>query len=571
MKRPLAAPLIAILAVALASSTAAMSQTPPERTTKPRVPEEQKPESGAVPAAALDRTPVLPPTDPLPGRGLSVIGSIRVEHIVLEGGTVLPEQELSRISEPYEGRVVTFDELNALRRELTEAYIRRGYVNSGVIIPDQEVVGGTVVLREVRGTLAKINITGVGRFTRGFINKRLKEAARQPLQIQDLQKSLELLQHEPMIQRVNARLLPGLRPGEAELEVAVKAAHPFQIVIGTDNRRSVSTGGEQATLSLAHLNLTGHADVLSVDLGMSEGRGTGLASFSFPISARDTRILTSFSVDDARIVEVPFDRIDIKSKTMRGTLAVVHPWIRDPARSLVSSIGIERKHSRSTLLGVPFSFSPGDREGKSNTTVVNVGVEWTARARNQILMLSGNLRRGLPAFQATINETEPDGRFTAFLGQLQYARRAGPFSGELLFRGIAQYAFDSLLGIEKMPVGGFNTVRGYRENQAVRDNGLATTVEWRIPIRRERKGAFDPLNLRIAPFADYGRSWDRDGQIFPSQPLDLCSTGVGLLWSPVPGLRADLYWAHPFVNRHRAGNNMQDKGFHFAVQYKVPL
>jgi len=570
MTRPLVAPLIAILAVVLASSMAAMSQTPPERATKPRVPEEQKPESGASPPA-IDRTPVLPPADPLPGRSLSAIGSIRVEHIVLEGRTVLTEQELSRISGPYEGRVVTIDELNALRRELTEAYIRLGYVNSGVIIPDQEVVGGTVVLREVCGKLAKINITGVGRFTRGFINRRLKEAARQPLQIQDLQKSLELLQQEPMIQRVNARLLPGLLPGEAELEVAVKAAHPLQVVIGTDNRRSVSTGGEQATLSLAHLNLTGHADVLSVDLGMSEGRGTGSASYSFPISARDTRIQASFSVDDAQIVEAPFDRIDIKSKTMRGALALVHPWVRDPARSLVSSIGIERKHSTSTLLGVPFSFSPGDREGKSDTTVVNVGVEWTARARNHILMLNGNVRRGLPVFQTTISETEPDGRFTAFLGQLQYARRAGPFSGELLFRGMTQYAFDSLLGIEKMPIGGFNTVRGYRENRAVRDNGLAVTVEWRIPMRRERKGAFDPLNLRIAPFADYGRSWDRDGRIFPSQPLDIYSTGVGLLWSPVPGLRADLYWAHPFANRHRPGNNLQDKGFHFAVQYKVPL
>jgi hemolysin activation/secretion protein len=571
MKRPFVAPFASMLVIALAWSTAAMSQTPPERTTKPRTPEERKQELDVARVSTIDLTPVLPPADRLPERGLSAIGSIRVAHIVLEGVTVLPAPVLSQIVGPYEGRVVTIDELNALRRELTEAYIQRGYINSGVVIPDQEVVDGIVVLREVRGKLAKINIAGVGRLSRSFVSRRLSGAAKQPLQIHDLQKTLELLQQESMIQRVNARLLPGLLPGEAELEVTVKAAQPFQVVVGTDNRRSASTGGEQVTLSLAHLNLTGRGDVLSADMGFSEGRGTGIASYSLPISAGNTRIQAAFSTDDARIVEAPFDEIDIESKTQRAAFAITHPWVRDPARSLVSSIGIEWKHSRSTLLGVPFSFSPGDHEGKSTTTVLNFGVEWTARTRNQILLLSSNLRRGLPAFNSTIHETGPDGRFTAFLGQLQYARRAAPLPGELLLRGTAQYAFDSLLGIEKMPIGGFNTVRGYRENRAVRDNGMAATIEWRIPVRRERKGAFDPLSLRIAPFADYGRSWDRNGQAFPSEPLDIYSAGIGLLWSPIAGFRADIYWAHPFKNSYRPGNNLQDKGFHFAIQYRVPL
>ena len=572
MNRPLALPLAGILAVALASNL--MAQTPPERSaesSKQEARDQQLPESG--PVSPIDRTPVLPPVEGEPARVLSGVGSIRVERIVLEGGTVLTQKALSQIVAPYEGRAVTIEQLNQLRRELTEAYIQLGYINSGVVIPDQEVINGVVVLREICGQLTKIKIVGEGRFSHGFIHKKLEEAAKRPLRLQDLQEALELLQQEPMIQRVNARLVPGLFPGRAELEVSVKAVQPLQVIVGADNRRSASTGGEQGTLSVAHLNLTGRGDILSVDMGMAQGRGAGSAAYSFPLNSRNTRIQASFSIDDARIVEAPFDRIDIKSKTRRSSLSVMHPWLRDSRHSLVTSIGIEGKQSKSTLLGIPFSFSPGDQEGKSNTTVLNLGVEWRARTRDQILILGGNFRRGLRAFDATINQSGPDGRFSAFLGQVQYARRAGPWRGELLLREMVQWAFDPLLALEKMPVGGFNTVRGYRENRAVRDNGMASSVEWRVPVRGDRteKGTFDPWNLRVAPFVDYGRSWDHHDQPFRSEPLDLASAGIGLLWSPLAGLRADLYWAQPITERDKPGNDLQDKGIHFSVQYKVPL
>ena len=43
----------------------------------------------------------------------------------------------------------------------------------------------------------------------------------------------------------------------------------------------------------------------------------------------------------------------------------------------------------------------------------------------------------------------------------------------LIVRQTLQLASEPLLNIEKFALGGINTVRGYRENQFVRDNGLA--------------------------------------------------------------------------------------------------
>jgi hemolysin activation/secretion protein len=363
-------------------------------------------------------------------------------------------------------------------------------------------------------------------------------------------------------------VLPGFRPGESELEVAVRRNNPFVFAAGADNLTSAGSGGTRGTLSVTDMNVTGHGDTLAVYGGVSGGRGIGSVVYSVSLNARNTTLQAEFALDHARIIEEPFDRIDIKSRTSRGALFLFHPWILHPNRSLTGSIGLERRHSFSTLLGLPFSFSPGDREGKSDTSVFNVGAEYTARGRNEVLAVRGTVRRGINLFQPTIHDNAPDGRFTAFVGQLQYARTLGPNGSELLFRWTGQLSADPLLALEKMPVGGFNTVRGYRENQFVRDNGQAASVEWRVPIRRLSTGEeFAPLNLQVAPFVDTGWSWDVKNGITDPGVEDIQSAGVGLLWNPLRALRLDVYWGHAFRDVGNPGNNLQDKGVHFRFQY----
>jgi len=525
-------------------------------------------ESASAREAQVDRTPVLPQADKVSGGALAPLDRIRVEQIVVEGNTLLSEEEIASIVAPYQAREVTIEELYALRRALSEACVRHGYVNSGVIFPDQQISGGRIVMKEVRGSLTRIDISGNGRLKRNYIARRIEQDPGEPLRLDRLQESLELLRQDPLIRQINARLVPGLRPGESELQVSIKRSHPFQIGIGADNLTSAGSGGERGTLMLADMNLTGHGDSLKVDFGVSGGRGVGSIGYSLPLNARNTSLQAEFALDHARIVEEPFDQIDIKSRTSRGALSLFHPWILHPNSSLVTSIGIERRHSASTLLGFPFSFSAGDRNGKSDTTVVNAAVEYAARGRNQVLVVRGTLRQGVDLFNPTINEKAPDGRFTAFLGQAQYARRLGPNGSELLFRWTGQFSADPLLALEKLPIGGFNTVRGYRENQFVRDDGLAASLEWRVPVHRLRVGeGFSPLNLQVAPFVDYGRSWDLRTPLTNTGAEQIYSSGLGLLWNPLRGLRADLYWGYGFRDVHNPGDNLQDKGIHFRVQY----
>ncbi len=54
-------------------------------------------------------------------------------------------------------------ELQALRRKLTQLYIDRGYINSGVTLPDQKVRDVIITLRVIEGVLSRIDVAGVER------------------------------------------------------------------------------------------------------------------------------------------------------------------------------------------------------------------------------------------------------------------------------------------------------------------------------------------------------------------------------------------------------------------------
>jgi hemolysin activation/secretion protein len=146
---------------------------------------------------------------------------------------------------------------------------------------------------------------------------------------------------------------------------------------------------------------------------------------------------------------------------------------------------------------------------------------------------------------------------------VQWAHRFGKrwWGSQLVFRADVQLASDPLLSLEKFAVGGSRTVRGYRENEVVRDNGVVASLELRIPLYREPLGR---EIVQLAPFADFGRAWDERDD-FPDETL--ASLGVGLRVAPFEWLYGEFYWGGRLtdVSRSTVENDLQDDGIHFRV------
>lgn len=525
------------------------------------------PDGGARTAPdARDGTAPLP----IPAHSLARLGSIRVGEIRVEGSSIFTPLELSAMTAAYTNRVVSLEELHSLRHALSRAYVERGYVSSGVVIPDQRVDEGLLVMRAVEGELTDVEVLGNRRFRNGAIARRVQRHVGTPLDIADLQTSLRLLQEEPLIERVNAQLLPGAAPGESRLRLAITERRALELDVAAGNDRSATVGEDRGIVGLTYRGLIGNGDVLSGRFGFTEGVADNTLAWRVPLGAGGTALDLLLVDQQADIVEERFAAIDIESELRSWSLTASRPFFRDGDRSLTGFVGFEHKRSESTLLGLPFSFSPGDIEGRARGSAVSVGAEWVRRGARQALAVRGTLQIGVDALDATTNTSAPDTRFTAWLGQVQYVRTLPWRDGRLLVRGLVQAARDPLLAMYKLPVGGRYSVRGYRENLFVRDNGATVSAEYQFPPfvndAGRARGSF-----RLALFADYGVSWDEDDALVTAGESRIASVGLGLLWDPLPGLHTEVYWGADLDEQVDAGDALQDRGVHYGLSFRKLL
>ncbi len=506
--------------------------------------------------------PALPaPSEAEAGR-LSRGPAVVVREFRVTGSSVFSPEETARVTAPYVGRPLATEELQQLRDQLTRLYVDAGYLTSGALLPDQAVSEGVVEYRIVEGQLDAIEIEGERWFRPATLQRRLSRAADAPLDVRDLEQELQLLQQDPRIRRVNAELIPGEQPGEARLLVRIEEELPWLASLELSNHESPSSGAYRAQLDLAHRNLTGRGDVLRVMTARTDGLEDYEVGYELPFTDRETSIGAWLRYGESDVVEQPFDEVDIASNSTTAGLSLRQPLYRSLRAQLDVALLAEYRESETFLLGEPFPFGEGTDKGRSVVSVVRLRQDWLYRDLSQVFAARSQLSLGLDALGATQNDGRvADGQFLAWLGQFQWLRRFDPTGVELLFRADVQLASSALLSLEQYSVGGSQSVRGYRENQLVRDNGWVASLEARIPLWRDEARGF---SLQLAPFVDVGGAWNSDrAEIGPDT---LTSAGVGLRFGFSEHLHGDIYWAEALRDLgDPADPDLQDDGVHFSL------
>ncbi len=535
---------------------------------EPDIPEYIEPYEGDIMPYPEKQKKVLPhvPED-IKKQNLSSVSKIFIKKIKIEGNTLLPENMLSAITALYENRNVSPEEIHKLRNELSLLYYRQGYINSGVILPDQKINNGVIVFKVIQGRLTGVSVSGNKSLNDDYLTERLALFQSEFLSLTELQTGLQVLQQYPLINRINAKLKPGAALGEAELNINVSENTPYQIALAYDNHRAPSVGAERASLVMFHRSITGRSDMLSAEIGNTDGLSDVTVAYSLPLTRHDTMFDVTYASSDSIVVEEPFNVIDIKNKSESTSIGLSHPFVKKLNRELIGRFILEKKQSQSSILGVPFSFSPGVIDGKSSVAIASLGVDWIKRSQQQVLVLGVQFRNGLDAFSSTINENLPDSKFTTINGQLQYARRVDWLSGQVVLKSGFQLSQDSLLPDVKYAIGGSQTVRGYRENQYVRDSGTLLSIEYRVPILVDENGR-NRYGLQLIPFIDYGAGWDEDDSLPTSSKSKLMSIGIGVIWEPIKQFHAELYWASRLEDVPNPKTDLQDDGIHFLFRYE---
>ena len=536
---------------------------------RPQLPETEvlpEEEPNVLPETPLAPFPALPPADTVPSDGTVFFP---VQSFAVEGNTVFGDAELIEVIQtvvPVPQAQVTVADLFLAADAIAQHYGAAGYLTTGALPAVVEegqrldvAPDGLVTFQIIEGGVEAIEVSGTQRLPADYVRSRLALATDTPLNQARLIDALQLLHADPLIESVQAVLVAGTQVGSNILQVVVQEAKTFQVGGFLDNQRSPNVGTLQRGIQLSESNLLGWGDRVTITYNNTDGSdGVGF-SYRIPLNPKAGTLTVSYSHTENDIITPELEVLGIESTSDYIDVTWRQPLIRTPRQEF--ALGLTGSHRRSRavfgedLFGTRVGFPVGD--GRSQTTALRFFQDWVSRSEVDAVALRSQFSFGINAQAPSITGTESS-RFFSWQGLAQYRRRLGRDTF-LVARGDIQLANRSLIPLEQFSLGGQGSVRGYREDLLLADNGAFASVELWLPVLRVPE--FDGV-LQLTPFVDVGTVWHSDGAAI--DPNDLASVGLGLQWQQ-DELSARLDWGIPLVSVTGEGDSLQENGLHFSI------
>ena len=514
---------------------------------------------------------VLPPLKDLGIKeDLSLIGKLVIKEVRFNGNSMFSDEELRDVISTDLSKPVSTEDLEKIRKAVSQFYFNNGYVNSGATIGEQDLSSGVLTVSVVEGVLDKINVMGTGWLRPSYVEDRIRSGVKKPLNMEDLKRSLEFVRRDEKIRKINTALLPGDELGQSHLDVIVTEHKLFDAGIGLSNRRPPSVGAEEAEVYIGTKNLTSLGDTLRLnytftDEGMKEvdfdGADNYAISYSLPLHTSGTTLELGTVKSDYVILEEPFDTLNIQSDTQMVSVGIRQPIYNDLKHEFTVSLKGERRQSKTMVSGMPFSISPGSTDGMTRIAALRVSPEYVYRSSKRVIAVRTTLSFGLDAQDPVLDESFMGPEFFSWLTQASWVEAIGSSENLFALKSYYQHTDERLISMEQFSLGGMNTIRGYRENQIIRDNAFSISPEVRIPILRDR---YTKPIMHLIPFFDYGIGWNAEGD---RDRESIYSLGLGLNYKPTDYVNMSLYWGYAFEDFDtKDDDDLQDYGIHFQIR-----
>ncbi len=188
----------------------------------------------------------------------NAVAGFKVENYLVEGNSLLPENELQRIllnSPTAFGTNVVFGDIRGLLGDLQMAYRERGFVTVSVALPPQKLTNATVKIKVTEGRLSGVTVKGNEYFSTENVLRSLPS----------LRSNMMLNSHvfQTELDAANANrdrqiypvISPGPEPGTTELALKVKDRFPVHGRVEINNSGTPGTPEARVTGNAQYGNL----------------------------------------------------------------------------------------------------------------------------------------------------------------------------------------------------------------------------------------------------------------------------------------------------------------------------
>ena len=471
-----------------------------------------------------------PNSQSLPVAPTPTVNAFRVNDLRLNGAQTLSSDELKSVTQPYIGRDVTLGDLEALAQAITAQYRARGYFLATAIVPVQTVRDGIVEISIIEGRLGKVEVNVAADApmsearVRGFLSGlAVGEAVNAPV----YERSMLLLSDQPGI-RVSSGLQEGTQTGTTDLSVDVVAVPRWAFTAEADNHGTLESGRYRAGGTARWLSPFGIGDNLDMRVMVSNSTALqfGRLAYEAPIGTSGLRAGIGLS-RVAYALGGNFVDLDARGTANVLDFALNYPLIRQRQQNLFLRLTADTKNLTDEMRAVAFT---------SKKKVHGFGLGWTWERRDDVLgggywASSGTLYHGTLHIEdevslqhdAGIAGRHTEGAFSK--GTFQLSRLQSIVDRHSLYLSVGgQAASKNLDASEKLSLGGARAVRAYSSSEALVDQGLIGTVEWRWSY-----------NAELSPFAFYDAArgkYARSPTAFDGpNNISLRGYGLGVSWA----------------------------------------
>lgn len=421
--------------------------------------------------------------------------------------------------------------------KLTAYYRKRGYFLANAYIPEQEIRNGTLTIAVQEGTLGEIKLRNSARIFDERIMAHLRKLDNgQALQKSEIDRQLLLLRGTVGVDKVNASLQGGAKPGTSDLLVETTPSAPYNGRIQLNNYGNRYTGDYQFGVSLNINSPLKIGDQLTIrTVGSNSDLLYGRLSYQVPVGADGLRIGAAYSHNHYELGR-EFKSLDAYGSSETATLFATYPLLLSQTGTLFGTVAYENKKLHDRMDSILTNT-------EKQVQLMSLGVSGEAhdmvngggRTMFDASLYVGHLNMDTIARMQDDSSARSSGDFVKaayMVNRLQRITDQDTLS--MILSG--QWAGNNLNSSEKYSLGGIYGIRAYPQGEASGDMGAM--------LKLELAHHFTP-QLRGTVFYDYGHiRINQDDFSEADNTRTLSGAGLGLN-AALAGWQLDSYVAWP--------------------------
>ena len=273
-----------------------------------------------------------------------------VKQIKVNTSQIIPEQELNRLIQLYEQKILSMQQLYQLITQINEKYAKQQCVVCRAFLLEQQINDGVVEIQLIEGKTGQVHIEGNNHLKGNYIIKRLPSLVQgQVARLDELNRDLQWFNSSEDT-HLTVTLQPGEHPYTTDYVVQAKEPTRDELWLSADSQGYEATGKYRLSAAYLLRNITGYGDKIDLNSTLSEGHYGFAINYMQPIMSNGLKLMLGHSSNALEAVQGVAKEINLEGYSSSTHIGFVKPLVIENTWKLQGQLEYRQLRSETEIL-----------------------------------------------------------------------------------------------------------------------------------------------------------------------------------------------------------------------------